>query len=186
MGRGGHHHNSHHHYRSGGTSDLPLGAYIIILVIALIIGIFITAYKNDKISNKEPIQEEIVITEYLYDNVEYFSSAPEDVISGLKYFYEKTGVQIVIYTTNGKVTDEYTKNLYYELFDDEGHVLIVLPIKLFGNDTQYYYIGDNSELIISDTTMNYLFEKINKSWSNKCTAWNESLIKTADLMIPSN
>ena len=188
MGKGGHHFSSGHYHRHGGRSDgeVPIGVSIVILIVCIAI-IFLneTAAKND-IRNGEKISDKYLLTEYLYDEADYFDDSEEYlVIEGLKYFYQTTGAQMVIVTQDGQTTDKLTELKYYEMFDDEAHVLIVLPIKSRsgGNIVQYYYIGDEALKVINETGIYRMLEKIGNNWSSREKSWKEEIIDIANLIV---
>ena len=189
MGRGGHHVSHHHHYhhhRGGGTSDLPLWMDLIIIFVVFAILFGSESCITDEIKGKEKISDEIVLTDYLYDKADYFEDSEEGlVIEGLKYFYNKTGVQMVIVTQNERITDALTEKMYQKMFKDESHILIVLPITgIFGgNSVQYYWIGTNALKVVDETGMNRLFENIDNSWSSRESAWKSKVISLADLIV---
>lgn len=187
MGRSGHHSSRsyHHHHHYGSTrASLPLGFYIAVLVIVIIIMIALESNETNKIKGKEKLDTEISLSEYLYDEADYFADSKEqELIGGLEYFYETTGVQPVVYTTTDYVTEGYVTKLYYKMLTDESHIMIALPIDFFGNNDQYYYIGDDAETIITEVTMNEIFDRIDSSWSSKETAWNKSFREVAELIV---
>lgn len=180
MAHGGHHsssHHIHHHsrssYSSGGSNWMT-----IVLIIAAIIILFLTMASND-ISGKKPLEEKFEVSQYLYDESNYFSN-PKEIVEGLQYLYEKTNVQVVVMSTSSSCSDSRAVELYYELFSDEGHVLIVVPTAWYSSKT-YYAIGDVANNVIDDRAMNYLINRINSSNSGK--KWKECLIGFADKLI---
>ncbi|MDO4283050.1 MAG: TPM domain-containing protein [Clostridia bacterium] len=187
MGRSGHHSSrcsNHHYHRHGRGGELPLGFYIVLLVICLVIFISSEVSKTNQIKGKEKLNTDITIGSYLYDEANYFSDSKESELKdGLKYFYDVTGVQLVVYTTGDYVTEGYATKLYYELFTDESHIIVALPIKYGKNSDQYYYIGDDAETIITEVAMDELFDKIDSSWGAKEDAWKKSLYNVADLIV---
>ena len=187
MGRGGHHFSGghYHHHHSGSGESLPLSVTIPILLIFLFVAFLMDVAENDKIRNGEKLMEGYTITEYLYDNADYFHDSYEHlVVEGLQHFYETTGAQMVIVTQEERTTDELTEEKYYEMFNDESHVLLVLPITGFlgGNSVQYYYMGDEALRVIDETGINRLLENIENSWSSREKGWKEEIIDIADLI----
>ncbi len=75
---------------------------------------------------------------------------------GLKYFYEKTGVQPYVYMVDevggsanptGYQLEQFARERYGELFKDEAHFLLVY----FEQDEAYqcsYYVGDQAESVV--------------------------------------
>ena len=188
MGRGGHHYSGghYHRYRGGSGGDIPLGVSIGTIIVILVIVFLMNTAQSDKIRNGEKISEDYILTEYLYDEADYFEDTQEHlVIEGLQYFYQTTGAQMVIVTQDERITDKLTEEKYYDMFDDEAHVLIVLPMTgLFGtNNVQYYYMGDEALKVIDETGMNRMLENIENSWSSREATWKEEIIDIANLIV---
>lgn len=188
MGRGGHHFSGghYHRYRGGSGGDMLLGLSIVILLVCFGIIFLITTAQSDDIRNGEKISGDYTLTEYLYDEANYFDDNEEYlVIEGLQYFYQTTGAQMVIVTQDERITDKLTEEKYYDMFDDEAHVLIVLPMTgLFGtNSVQYYYMGDEALKVIDETGMNRMLEKIENSWYSREKTWKEEIIDIANLIV---
>lgn len=75
MGRGGYHHyykGHYHRYKVGRGGDIPLGVLIVAILVLLVISYLINTAQSDDIRNGETISEDYVITEYLYDEADYF------------------------------------------------------------------------------------------------------------------
>lgn len=175
MARGGHHSSSHHIHHRSRSSYLSI---TIVLAIVTIIMLF-ADIKVNNIGKKKPLEEKFEVSQYLYDESNYFSN-PKEIVEGLQYLYEKTNVQVVVMSTSSSCSDSRAVELYYELFSDEGHVLIVVPTAWYSSKT-YYAIGDVANNVIDDRAMNYLINKINSSNSGK--KWKECLIGFADKLI---
>lgn len=189
MGRGGHHFSSghYHRYRHNENSGLPISIAIVLLGILLGIYFIVTAVQMDHIREGNKISGNYDLTKYLYDDANYFNDQREHyVIEGLKYFYKTTGAQMVIVTYDGKMTDELAEKMYYDMFDDESHVLIVLPIINFfrGNYVQYYYIGDEALKAIDEKGMNRMLEYIEDNlFYSKEKRWKKEIASIADLIV---
>lgn len=103
-----------------------------------------TVQINSSSIEREPIEAGLVNeTPYYVDNLEWISdqTTAED---GLKYFYEKTNIQPVVYITDNvdgdpnpspDEIDAFAGRLYDELFTDEAHLLLVH----FENYEHYQY-----------------------------------------------
>ena len=105
-------------------------------------------------SKKDKLDESLckVTGKYIYNK------APDDVyLDGVEIkksfekFYDVTGVEPCIYVTNEFIDDleSYAYDKYVELFEDEGHLLIVLNV----DDDLYYYelmIGDDAKETVLD------------------------------------
>lgn len=189
MGRGGHHrsyHRSYHRRYGRSSSGTPLWLDLVLLGVVLVISFFMTVSTNDKIRNGDRISVECELVDYMQDNADYFTEEAEmQIVESLKYFYEKTGAQMVIVTQKENINDSGTEEMYYNMFNDEAHVLIVLPMDgLFGgNYTQYYYMGDEALKVIDENGMNRMLEKTEDGWSSKGTEWSNAIRNIADLIM---
>ena len=91
-------------------------------------------------------------TDYYTDEAGWLTGTP----SGMRYFYEETGVQPYLYILeNGSVTDTeelaaMAEELYSELFSDEGHFLVVFCDDNNGSFNVGYYIGAQAESVLDD------------------------------------
>mgnify|MGYP003304704322 CR=1 FL=1 len=186
MGRGGHHYSGGHYHRYRGSDGGNLKATMIGLLIGFGVLFIINTVENDNIRNGEKISGDYILTEYLYDEADYFDDRYEHlVIEGLQYFYQTTGAQMVIVTQDERITDKLTEEKYYEMFDDGAHILIVLPMTpLLGtNNVQYYYMGDEALKVIDETRMNRMLENIDYSLSSREEKWKEEIIDIANLIV---
>lgn len=173
---GGHH---HHHYRSGGSST-SWGEIFFCLGIALILGIVFTIISNSRLSGKEPLKGEYeTYPSYVIDEAEYFSETGE-LISGLKYIHEKTNVQVVVMSSKESWSDAKAVEKYYELFDDEAHVIIICPTSWYSS-TVYYAIGDLADTVIDDYAVDYLIDNVDKSRDG--SKWKKYLISLTDSLL---
>lgn len=113
---------------------------------------------------------------YLVDNRNYFSNS-DNLISGLEYFYQKTNIQIVVITSNEDLSDSKAVSEYYQMFDDEAHILIIIPKT--GNII-YYAIGDLADTVFGDKDMTNLLNTTVRNSKNG-EVWEKYLKKSADL-----
>jgi len=94
---------------------------------------------------------------------------------GLSHFYEKTGVQPYVYILkNGSVTDVDALNkrsaeLYDELFEDEGHFLLVFCDDGNGGYNCGYTIGTKARGVLDDEAMSVLKSALNNAYNNADT-----------------
>lgn len=184
------HSGDHHYYRYGNrSSDIEANiiAGVILLLILFVINT-VSSYhedtiKRERISGKEPLRTSYEVTAFLLDSEEFITE-PELLVQGLSYFHEKTGVQLVVKTTNQNFSDEKTLNLYNQLFNDESHVLLVIPTtykQSVEDPIQFYAIGDDANAVITDDTMDYLLENISDTSSGM--SWQYSLEEIANIII---
>lgn len=94
---------------------------------------------------------------------------------GLSHFYEKTGVQPYVYILkNGSVTNVDALNkrsaeLYDELFEDEGHFLLVFCDDGNGGYNCGYTIGTKAREVLDDEAMSVLKSALNNAYNNADT-----------------
>lgn len=171
---GGHHH--HHRYRGGSSSNVQLP--ILLLLLAICFGIVIL---EANIDGKKPLEGTYTTyPNYLVDETNYLSD-PTKIISGLQYLHEKTNVQVVVMTASGSWSDRQAVEKYYEMFDDEAHVLIIVTTSWYSSYDYYYSIGDLANNVIDDRAVNYLLDRINNSrngekWENKLIEFTDELL----------
>ena len=115
---------------------------------------------------REPLAASAVKeTGYYEDNIGMINSSSA-LQAGMKQFYQETGVQPFLYTTpdvNGDydpsntTLEAYAQTLYSELFDDDGHFLVIIydaDPSGFG----YYYIPGNAAKAVMDAEALSIFE----------------------------
>lgn len=182
MAHGGHHGGGHYHshYRGSGSSgdDMPLSFYLIILGIIVVVLVFAASVKSD-IGGKKPIEKNYNLTQYVYDSEEYFNDV-DNMREGLEYLYDKTGVQLVVMSSNEFYSDSKAVDTYYDLFDDECHVLIVIPTSIW-TSTEYYAIGDIADTVIDDFAIDYLLDRVESSKDGE--KWERNLKEFTDKLI---
>lgn len=115
---------------------------------------------------REPLARSLSTeTQYVVDNARW-GVADRDM-SGMKYFYKKTGVQPIIlledHTTypESKLTDAeleaYLTNKYNELCTDEGHALFMYWDDGLGNFDFYWLVGNRAKTVIDDEACDIVF-----------------------------
>lgn len=131
-----------------------------------------TVQINSSTIEREPIQAGLVNeTPYYVDNLAWINdqSTAED---GLRYFYEKTNIQPVVYITDNldgntnpspDEIDAFAGRLYDELFTDEAHLLLVH----FENYEDYQYefsyhtvYGAQAKVLMDNEAEDILFDYI--------------------------
>ena len=115
----------------------------------------------------------------MIDEAGYFQEK-RALTAGLKYIHEKTNVQVVVMSSNDSWSDAKAVDKYYELFDDEAHVLIICPTAWYSS-TVYYVIGDLADTVIDDYAVEYLIDGVDKS--NKGSKWKTYLISLTDKLL---
>ena len=183
MAHGGHsgggHYHHYHRYRSGGRGS-SWGEIFLSLGVVVALVAFFAMISASSLSGKKPLEGEYeTYPSYVIDEAEYFSET-EDLIAGLKYIHEKTNVQVVVMSSNDSWTDSKAVNKYYELFDDEAHVLIICPTTWYSS-TVYYAIGDLADTVIDDYAVDYLIDNVDKSRNG--SKWKRNLISLTDMLL---
>jgi hypothetical protein len=108
-------------------------------------------------------------TGYYYDELDWIGNETE-LVRGLKYFYDKTGVQPYLYITDnvnglnrpstGEL-DAFANGLYDELFTDEAHLLFVF----FEYDESYmtrYVLGTQAKTVIDTEAADILLDYVDR------------------------
>lgn len=117
---------------------------------------------------KEPLSSDLcdATYDYITDSTTdgYFSEAEEAAVDGFEEFYDLTGIEPHIYLADY----EYYRDIallnqaldcYYNLFDDEGHLLIYFLCD--GYDYSYQIIiGDDTADILDDSALSVLNDNI--------------------------
>ncbi len=178
---GGHHY--HHHYRSRGEPQIPLPIAILLIVIWIALLVWID-YEQSDIDGKTPLEGSYqTYPNYLLDETGYLSDHWL-IIDGLKYLHQKTNVQVVVMVESGTWSDRKVVDKYYELFDDEAHVLIVITSSWYESH-DYYAIGDLANNVIDDRAANYLIDtRINNSKNGE--KWQKELKDFADELLSTS
>lgn len=120
---------------------------------------------------REPLPKGAVNeTDYYTDEANWVenSSVMND---GLRYFYDKTGVQPHVYITteiNGSSNasmdevEEFTNELYDELFTDEAHLLLMFYEGSPNNYITYYVTGTQAKQVIDNEAANILLDYVDR------------------------
>lgn len=154
-----------------------------------------TVQVNSSTIEREPIEAGLVNeTPYYVDNLSWIrdASALED---GLRYFYDKTNVQPVVYITdniNGdpnptpEEIDAFANQVYDELFTDEAHLLLVH----FENYDYYTYefsyhtvYGSQAKVLMDNEAEDILFDYLDYHYRRDISEeefFSEAFKDTAD------
>ena len=131
------------------------------------------------------------------DNAGLFNNDESAALTkSLDKYYEKTGVQAVLYTLNDSdfptraysylnknSLEEYAYDLYLNLFNDEGHLLIVYVN--YPNDSYRGYMwldmsGDNISSAFTDDDFELLQTNMNTNLNNSKLSVSEAIVKSFD------
>lgn len=108
-------------------------------------------------------------TDYYIDNLKWIGNKTK-LESGLKHFYNKTGVQPFLYLTdniNGNYfpdeneMDVFANDLYDELFTDEAHLLFIF-MEYEGRYMDWYVVGSQAKTIIDNEAADILLDYIDR------------------------
>ena len=171
---------------SGGNNNGPSGggnagcgcgtALIILVVIAIVVAVLFSFNSGGSDIAKstvarEPLPKNSVIeTEYYTDELGWISSKTA-MTSGLKHFYDKTGVQPYVYITDQVYgsnypssgdLQNYANDLYDELFKDEAHLLLVFFEYNPSQYMDYYVTGTQAKTVIDSEAGDILLDYIDK------------------------
>lgn len=164
------------------------GTLLIILLIVLVIGIVIAAISSGGSSITASTEKRTALpkgsvheTAYYTDNVGEVKS-PNTLEAGMKYFYQKTGVQPYLYlvdNVNGAAPptqDEmktYANGLYNKLFTDEAHLLLVFVD--YGNNqyVDYYVTGTQAATVIDNEAGSILLDYIDRNYYDRNLSFDQ-------------
>lgn len=175
--------------------------FIFILVItaaAIFIQLASNGSSNDILASsieREPLPKGSVNeTGYFTDELGWIRNKTK-LENGLKYFYDKTGVQPYLYIIDNidgnhypseNEMDSYANNLYEELFTDEAHLLLVF----FEYDSRYmdwYVAGTQAKSVIDNEAADILLDYIDRYYyDNNLTDeefFSKSFMDAADRMM---
>ena len=146
---------------------------VILVICALLIGFF-SAFGGcsaltvtSSTVERTPLPSGAVTqTGYYTDEDGSFIANPSVLNSGMRSFYQDTGVQPYLYILpNGRITDtaklaSYAEELYGKMFEDTAHFLVVFCDDGRGSYHVGYYIGAQAGTVVDDEAMqifsNYL------------------------------
>lgn len=167
----------------GGGGPVGCGCgFIMILLIVLILVLIIGAYIASTIVGYTEVTKSTVArqplpagsvneTEYYTDELGWINNRTK-MEEGLKYFYQKTGVQphvVIIDNVNGDYNpteselDSYANALYDELFTDEAHLLFVFyEYNDFYMDR--YVAGTQAKTVVDREAADILLDYIDRNY----------------------
>lgn len=116
-------------------------------------------------------------TSYYTDEYGWIESQTE-MTDGLRYFYDKTGVQPHVYITesingssNASMTEveEFANGLYDELFTDEAHLLLLFYEGIPNQYITYYVTGTQAKQVIDTEAGDILLDYIDRYYYEDLT-----------------
>ena len=181
-GRRRYYDDSHVYVHTGPSSPLSSILAFLILLIAVVLSFF-TYRQNNRMYydysapsyqdsySKEP-RDKFTGTV----NLNGFYSDPDGLLyndeipvleKGLEHFYKTTGVCAYVYLVNeldeGVDGNEYASDLYDELFNDEGHILLVFD---YTNAYMYDAEGYAIQTTIDSEALDMIYDYVEAEWAN--------------------
>ncbi|GEK90727.1 hypothetical protein [Alkalibacterium kapii] len=176
----------------GGCGSMGCGGIFTALIFMFIIFSLFTNFDNllgnDSSSSvtsstveREPLPAGSVNeTDYYTDKLGWIGNHTQ-MVDGLQYFYNETGVQPHVYITDdinvdgqqiveGKPTPEememFANNKYDELFTDEAHLLLVFYEPVPNSYATYYVTGSQARSVIDTEAGDILLDYLDRNYSN--------------------
>lgn len=150
------------------------------LVCLTVYGVLEAVFPHYDIGGKKSLEGEYKIVQYLHDD-EIFENQ-EELIQGLKHLREKTNVQLVIMTTDKKISYGDAVREYYLTFEDEGHILLIVPQE--GSIRFRYAIGADANKVINSKALDYLIKNVRHSRDG--AYWKQQLYDFADELVKND
>lgn len=147
--------------------------------------------------DREPLPKQYVTmsTRWFEDQIGWIRS-PASVERGMRYFYDKTGVQPYLvltedihgdYSPTGQAVWDYGNEVYNELFSDEGHLVFVFQCQ--DNSTQYNMAGVTGAMaktVVDEEALEILYDYFDHYFNSDVSddeMFSLSFQKAADRMM---
>lgn len=169
---GGYYGGFGHPVRMGCLTQLII-VFIVIIMMVAILGPLVTSSVSITPSTvaREPLAAGAVITtDYYTDELDWIRSGSQ-LQKGMKHFYKETGVQPYLYitdTVNGKNLptssdmEAYAAQLYDELFEDEGHFLLLFHEYNPSEYNMWYTAGAQAKTVMDNEACDILMDYVDK------------------------
>ena len=114
---------------------------------------------------------------------------PSRLTSGLERFYDKTGVQPYVYilpngtTTSTQELQQRAETLYDELFQDEGHFLLVFCDDGNGSFACGYTVGTAASAVMDSEALGILADELDYAYNNAASdeeVFSDAFERTAE------
>jgi hypothetical protein len=180
-GGGFHHHHHHHrrprHYGRGGCS---LSAAVILVFLGIIVAIVFQFFPNNgSLTSNSDITKSTIVREplpkgsaietgYYTDDIGDWINNSTKLTTGMKNFYQSTGVQPYLYITDNlsgntnpsdSDADIWMNSTYDELFKDEAHTLLVF-YERNGEYSMWYLNGSQAKTVMDSEAMDILMDYV--------------------------
>jgi hypothetical protein len=174
------HYNSNDNYREPRPTERNSGclnAFLVVMAVLCFIFAIAMMFSKPKSNvtvstvNREPLLSSACVESpnWFEDNVDWIANK-SILTSGLKKFYQKTGVQpylIITDQVNGKgydLTDSeaelYLENKYNALFNDEGHLIFLFMEYESGEYKEYIYAGNQASSVIDNEAQEMIYDMV--------------------------
>ncbi len=182
--------NPHHSGNGSGNKGCFTAAVTIIFIMLAVMLVFaLMGGGGGSVSastiEREPLPASATTeTEYYADTDGGWINNASELESGMRYFYEKTGVQPYLlilpngYTTSSSDLTELSEALYKELFNDNGHFLLAFCDDNNGRVTYGYYMGAQARSVMDEEAVNILIEYLQINYYDTSISEEEIFSKT--------
>lgn len=165
-----------------------LATVIVIAIMLSVVGTYMGSTAGGSIQSSTYEREKLpasAVTEtgYYTDEGGWFSNRSE-LESGMRRFYQETGVQPYLYLlANGSVTSvsqltTMAEELYPQLFTDEGHFLLVFCDDGRGSYNCGYTVGSQAKTVMDDEAIAILADYLDRYYNDYSISEEEIFSKT--------
>ena len=174
-------HNSNNSNKSSGGCIHILLITIIVISILVLLFNSIIAIGSDKTARAK-LNADVEVTGYYTDELHWIDN-PSALTDGMKYFFDKTGVQPYLYITDDvggnfhDYAEKFANNKYDMLFNDEAHLLLIFCEK---DDVYYTYCltGSSANSVIDSDARRILLDAIDENYYNSSLDDNQYFSKS--------
>lgn len=165
---------------NGGGSGGGMAVLVVLIAVFLLTGIILItrglpsggSIAKSTVEREKLPASAVQETAYYTDADGSWVRSPSQLERGMRAFYQETGVQPYLYILpNGESTsiDELTaraETLYGELFDDEGHFLLVFCDNGYGSFNCGYTVGSQAKTVMDDEAVGILADYLDRYYSD--------------------
>ena len=179
-------------YRHGWGPGAGIATVVVLVIILMVLFSYIfsvggasagssiqrSTYEREKLPASA-----VTETAYYTDEGGWFSNRAQ-LESGMRQFYEDTGVQPYLYLLeNGSVTSvseltDMAEELYPQLFTDEGHFLLVFCDDGYGSYNCGYAVGSQAKTVMDDEAIAILADYLDRYYNDYSISEEEIFSKT--------
>lgn len=187
---------------SSGGSGCGCG---VVLIVVLLLGLFLLfaasfggnsgsagGVANSTVQRQALSAGAVNLTDYYADNARIINSTAT-LQSGMKHFYEQTGVQPFLYTTDSidgnydptnAQLESYAQQLYSELFTDDAHFLVIIYDADYDGFGYYYIPGTAAKAVLDSEALDifegYVNADFDQYYSGTASYFSNVFSDTAD------